>query len=117
RAERWRLGSGALGDAHPAALPAAQREPLLLGQTTPDARILGRVQRPLETLLTDGAERADSLGRLHLGLGRTGGADREEQLGVDIAAAGTMAPIHCHPHFPVQALWGAQARRDSRHRD
>jgi hypothetical protein len=88
------LGVAALGDAHPAALPAAQRAPLLLGQTTPDARILGRVQRPLETLLTDGAERADSLGRLHLGLGRTGGADREEQLGVDIAAAGTMAPIH-----------------------
>src|SRR4029450_4610364 len=82
------------GDAHPAALSATQRAPLLLGQTTPDARVLGRVQRPLETLLTDGAERADSLGRLHLGLGRTGGADREEQLGIDIAAAGTMAPIH-----------------------
>src|SRR5215207_1080030 len=94
RAERWRLEVGALGDAHPAALSTAQRAPLLLGQPTPDARILGRVQRPLETLLTDGAERADSLGRLHLGLGRTGGADREEQLGVDIAAAGTMAPIH-----------------------
>src|SRR5512132_1495930 len=94
RAERGRLGTGALGDAHPAALSATQRAPLLLRQTTPDARILGRVQRPLEALITDGAERADSLGRLHLGLGRTGGADREEQLGVDIAAAGTMAPIH-----------------------
>src|SRR5918999_4183123 len=89
-------GSGvdALGDAHSAALSTAQGAPLLLGQTTPDTRVLGRVQRPLETLLTDGAERADSLGRLHLGLGRAGGADREEQLGVDIAAAGTMAPIH-----------------------
>src|SRR5215208_2441971 len=93
RAETPTLGEWS-GDAHPAALPAAQRAPLLLGQTTPDTRILGRVQRPLETLLTDGAERTDSLGRLHLGLGRTGGADREEQLGVDIAAAGTMAPIH-----------------------
>jgi hypothetical protein len=83
-----------LGDAHLAALTTTQRAPLLLGETTPDTRILGRVQRPLETLLTDGAERADGLGRLHLGLGRPGGADREEQLGVDIAAAGTMAPIH-----------------------
>src|SRR5215204_2393708 len=90
RAERGTSAS----DAHPAALSAAQRAPLLLRQTTPDARILGRVQRPLEALLTDGTERADSLGRLHLGLGRAGGADREEQLGVDIAAAGTMAPIH-----------------------
>src|SRR5918999_6116870 len=89
-----RTGLRGLGDAHPAALSATQRAPLLLRQTTPDARILGRVQRPLETLLTDGEERADGLGRLHLGLGRSGGADREEQLGVDIAAAGTMAPIH-----------------------
>src|SRR5262245_49756573 len=82
------LASYALGDAHPTALAAAQRAPLLLGQPTPDTRVLGRVQCPLEALLTDGAEGADGLGRLHLGLGRSGGADREEQFGVDIAAAG-----------------------------
>src|SRR4030095_13483652 len=86
-AERRRLGTGALRDTHSAALSATQRGPLLLRQTTPDARILGRVQCPLEALLTDGAERADSLGRLHLGLGRTGGADRDEPLGAGVAAA------------------------------
>src|SRR5919109_3425310 len=82
------------GDPDPAALPAAQRAPLLFGQPTPDARVLGRIEGPLEARLTNGAQRADGLGRLDLSLGRPGGADREEELGVDIAAAGTMAPIH-----------------------
>src|SRR6266508_2913170 len=86
--------SGGSGDTDPAARPAAHGAALLLGEAAPDASVLGGVEGPLQALLPDGAERADGLGRLDLRLGRPGRPNREEQLRIHIAAAGTMAPIH-----------------------
>src|SRR6266545_5048854 len=85
---------GGSGDADAAALPAAHGPALLLGEPAPDAGVLGGVEGPLQALFTHGAERADRLGRLDLRLGRPGCPNREEELRVHIAAAGTMAPIH-----------------------
>ena len=63
-------------------------------EATPDAVILAGLQRPLQTLLAHVAASAHLLGLLDLEDGRTGVADREEQLRVLVEARGTVAPIH-----------------------
>ena len=66
----------------------AQLAALLLGGAAPDARVLVGGQGELEAGGLHGALAADGLGRLDLLDGRAGGADREEQVGVGVAAGG-----------------------------
>src|SRR5688572_9595013 len=56
---------------------------LVLGQPAPDPELLVRGDGELEALSPDRALRADRLGRRDLRDGRTGHADRKEQVRVD----------------------------------
>src|SRR5690348_5111037 len=71
-----------------------QGAPLVLTHPTPHAGILPGFQSPLQARLGNGATPAHRFGLLDLEHGRSGGADREEQLRVLVAADGTMAPVH-----------------------
>ena len=84
-------GGGAHAGSGVAALESA---PLVLAQSTPDAVVLTSLERPREALLAYLAATAHLLGLLDLEDGRTGVADREEQLRVLVEARGTVAPIH-----------------------
>jgi hypothetical protein len=56
--------------------------------------ILSRLERPGEALFAHLATSAHLLGLLHLEEGRTGVADREEQLWILVEARRAVAPIH-----------------------
>ena len=92
---RRSAGGSGLGGADPGACVAAlQRAPLVLAQAAPDPVVLTGLQRPRKTLLAHLAATAHLLGLLDLEDGRTGVADREEQLWVLVEARRAMAPIH-----------------------
>src|SRR5262249_22854622 len=76
----------------------AQLAAFLFGRAAPDARLLVGGERELETLVVHVAGGADSPGRLDLLEGGPGAADREEDVGVGIAARGATAP---RVHVPV----------------
>ncbi len=89
---RW-SDSGGGADPGPG-VAALERAALVLAQPAPDAVVLPRLERPREALLAHVAASAHLLGLLDLEDGRTGVADREEQLRVLVEAGGTVAPIH-----------------------
>ena len=66
---------------------------LLLGEPAPDARVLIGVEGELETLGADQALSADLPGLLQLQQGEPGRPDREEQLGVRVAAQCLVPPV------------------------
>src|SRR3954466_5337435 len=55
-----------LGDAHAAALPAAESAALFFGEATPDTGVLRGVERPLQTRLPNRAQSANGFGRFDL---------------------------------------------------
>jgi hypothetical protein len=75
--------AGALAADHPA---------LLLGEPTPDPRVLVGVERELEALAAHEALTADLACLLELEEGETGGPDGEEELGIGIPAQGVVSP-------------------------
>ena len=88
----WRL---ALRRAHPRpGVAALESAPLVLAETAPDPMILAGLEGPLQALFAHVAASAHLLGLLDLEDGRTGVADREEQLRVLVEARRTVTPIH-----------------------
>ena len=77
-----------------AAARPADHAALFLVEPAPDACVLERRERPLETVGSHGASVAHGLGLGHLGEGVVGGADREEQLRVLPDAACLGQPPH-----------------------
>ena len=91
----YRWSELASGGAHAGAGAAAlERAALVLAQPAPDAVVLAGLERPGEALLAHVAAPAHLLGLLDLEDGRSGVADREEQLRVLVEAGRTVAPIH-----------------------
>ena len=92
---RWTEGVRASGRAHPGpGVAALEGAPLVLAEAAPHSMVLASLQRPREALFAHLAASAHLLGLLDLEDGRTGVADREEQLRVLVEALGTVAPIH-----------------------
>ena len=92
---RWTSGAPDSGGADPGpGVAALERAALVLAQPAPDTVVLSGLERPGEALLAHVAATAHLLGLLDLEDGRTGVADREEQLRVLVEASRTMAPIH-----------------------
>ncbi len=77
-----------------AGVAALERATLVLAEATPDAVVLTSLERPREALFAHLAATAHLLGLLDLEDGRTGVADREEQLRVLVEAGRAAAPIH-----------------------
>ena len=71
---------------------AADDPALLLGESAPDARVLVGVEGELEALGTHQTLPADLPGLLELEQGEAGGPDREEQLGIRVAAQCVISP-------------------------
>ena len=71
----------------------AQLAALLLGGAAPDAGVLVGGEGELEAGALGVALAADGLGVLDLLDGRAGGADREEEVGIGVAARGVAAPL------------------------
>ncbi len=87
--------AGASGGAHPGpGVAALERATLVLAHPTPDTVVLPGLEGPGEALLAHLAASAHLLGLLDLEDGRTGVADREEQLWVLVEARRAVAPIH-----------------------
>src|SRR5512132_2047976 len=99
---------------------AAHCTALLFGRTPPDSAVLVGGQRIFEAFPLDLALPAHGLGGLDLLDRRTGGADREEQVGVGVAAGAVFAPVVI---FDVQVDAAAlhqghgTSTADSGHRD
>ena len=86
-----RGGEASLPPGKPGAL-ATDDAALLFGESTPDARVLIRVEGELETLGSDEALSADLPGLLQLEEGEPGRPDRKEQLGIRVAAQCVISP-------------------------
>ena len=86
-------GVGAGGAALTGGVLLAQLAALLLGGAAPDPRVLVGGEGELQAVPLSVALAADGLGVLDLLDGRTGGADREEQVRVGVAAGGRAAPF------------------------
>ena len=71
---------------------AADDPALLLGESAPDARVLIGVEGELEALGANQALTADLPRLFELEEGKSGGPDREEQLGVRVAAECLISP-------------------------
>jgi hypothetical protein len=88
---RATAGSASATSASVASLESAT---LVLGQATPHAGVLTRVERPAKARLDDRATTANGLGLLDLKDRGAGVPDREEQLRVLLEAGSLMAPVH-----------------------
>ena len=74
--------------------PALERAPLILAQAAPDAGVLAAVNGPAQALVKHAAPSADLLGLFNLQERGAAVSDREEQLGICLAAGGDVAPVH-----------------------
>src|SRR5688500_18799539 len=87
-------GAGLGGGAALAGQPLlAKLAALLLGGAAPDAGLLVRLQGELEARGLGLAAAADGLGVLDLAKRHPGGADGEEEIRVDAAAARSITPV------------------------
>jgi hypothetical protein len=87
-------------DGYALARAATQLTPLVFGRPAPDAGVLTGFERPLEAIPLHRACSAYRLSGLDLRKRWTRGADRKEDLGVDVSAGRTVAPVH-RSHLPV----------------
>ena len=91
--------SGPMSSTRPSSQPVAsdvllaQLASLLLGGPAPHARVLVRGEGVLEARGLGFALPADGLGVLDLLDGRSGGTDREEQVGIGVATRRQIAPV------------------------
>jgi two-component system, sensor histidine kinase PdtaS len=88
------LYSGAGAQAEAAALEGAA---LVLAHAAPDAGVLAGVDRPAQAFVKHGAPMAHLLGFFDLEERRTAVSDREEQLWINLATGGDVAPVHGVP--------------------
>ena len=72
-----------------------ERPTLILTESTPDTRILVRVEGVLEAVLRDRAMRADSFGSVYLLNSGTGVSNGKEKLRIHGQTCRSVSPIHC----------------------
>ena len=89
----WGIDSGGDG-ADPKTTATLDGAPLVLAHPAPDAGVLSRLECPREAFLGHRAPPAHGLGLLDLQERRAGRPDREEQLGVLVAADRIVTPVH-----------------------
>src|SRR5437588_2086961 len=73
---------------------ATQFAPIIFRHSAPDAGVLTGFERPLEAILLHRARATDRLCSLDLCERRTGGADGEEDLWIDVSTGSALAPVH-----------------------
>src|SRR6185369_8093148 len=90
RPRAYSTGSGRADPEH----LALEGTPLILAQAAPDAGVLTGFECPVQAVGGNGTTPADGLGLFDLTLSRSGGPDREKELGVLVTAERSVAPVH-----------------------